>query len=388
MKLTPPRTLAGLADYAGQEIRKRLAELGGFDLPYGLETEGDGETLILALEPVESLKPGCLTFATSKAYLDRIEKSEAAAVILPPSLACAAKPCIRTTEPRLVFSVILELIMDERSLVPAGPGGVSFKDRSRVEIGEDTVIGDWCYIGSDVKIGPGCRIYPQVFIDDHVTLGEGCVVYPGATLFRHTVLGRWVIIHSGAVIGDDGFGFNQIPDPARDRIYHMKNEHIGGVVIEDRVELGSQVCVDRGLAGNTVIGSGTKMDNQVQIGHNVQIGRDCIIVAQTAMAGSGRLGDQVFLSGHVGIADGISVGDGSVITAKSLVLSDVPPGRIRWGGQPVRKIEQVWKQAALAKRELPRLREFLRLFKKAGSFDELKAEFFKKASHMKAHKEE
>jgi len=383
LKLFPPLSLAELADYAGRRIRKRLADLGSPDIKYEIEGGGDQETLIEAVAPVEALEPGCLTFAADKAYLARVEESSAAAVILPPKLTSASKPFLQAPEPRLVFSVILELMMEPPSLVPAGPEKVSFKDRSRVEMGEDVIVGDWCYIGADVKIGRGCLIYSQVFIDDQVTIGENCVLYPKVTLFRHTTLGRNVIIHAGSIIGDDGFGFNQLPDPARGRIHHMKNEHIGGVIIEDFVELGSMVCVDRGLAGMTVVGAGTKTDNQVQIGHNVKIGRDCIIVAQSALAGSARLGDQVFLSGQVGIGPGITVGDGALITAKSMVVDHLPPGRTRWAGQPTQKADREWRQRALARRELPRLREFFRLLKKAASFEELKAEFLKEDINRK-----
>jgi len=384
LKLSPPRTLADLADYAGRRIRERLADLGSPDIKYEVEVGGDPETLIEAVAPIEALEPGCLTFAADKAYLARAEKSEAAAIILPPKLTSAIKAFLRAPEPRLVFSVILELLMGPPTLVPAAPERVSFKDRSRVEMGEDVIVADGCYIGADVRIGRGCRIYPQVFIDDQVTIGENCILYPKVTIFRHTTLGRNVVIHAGSIIGDDGFGFNQIPDPALGRIHHLKNEHIGGVIIEDFVELGSMVCVDRGLAGMTVVGAGTKTDNQVQIGHNVKIGRDCIIVAQTALAGSARLGDQVFLSGHVGIGPGITVGDGALITAKSMVVDDLPPGRVRWAGRPAQKADREWRQRALARRELPRLREFLRLFKKAASFEELKTEFFKEDINRKS----
>ena len=234
----------------------------------------------------------------------------------------------------------------------------------------------FCYIGARVKIGHGCRIYPHVFIDDDVTIGDGCVVYPQAVLFRRTVIGRKVIIHGGAVIGDDGFGYDQVQDPDRGRLLHMKDEHMGGVVVGDYVEIGSQVCIDRGLVENTVIGPGTKIDNQVQIAHNCKIGRDSIIVAQVGLAGHAEIGNRVFLLGQAGIGPGASVGDDAIITAKAGVGSKIPAGPALWSGAPARKSEEEYKQMALARRELPRVRSFFQAFKKAGSFEELKTLVF------------
>ena len=378
MRLRPSRTLSELADYAVGVIKSRLAELGSPELPWELEVVGDGGTVIQALAPIEALEPGCLGFATSRAYLKRIEDSEAAAVILPPSLDSKLKPFIRAHQPKLVFSVILELVMDDPTLVPARPEGVRFKDRSRVKIGQDVVIGDWSYVGADVNIGRGCLIYPQVFIDDQVTLGPDCVIFPRVTIFRNSTLGRKVILHSGVVIGDDGFGFSQVEDPDRGRLHHLKNEHPGGVIVGDFVEVGSQTCIDRGMAGMTVIGAGTKIDNHVQIGHNVKIGRECIIAGQAAMAGNSRLGDQVFLMGNAGVVDGTAVGDRAFLGAKSLATTDLPAGQRRWAGVPAQEADLEWKTIALSRKELPRLRELLRLLKKADSFEELKTSFFKK----------
>lgn len=374
MRLPHPFPLKELARLAQERIRDRLAFLGSPEVPFEVHLVGDGETLIAAICPIAALEPASVTFAVNRAFLAQAEASEAAALILPPDLASSAKPYLSAPIPRLVFSVLLELAQAEPSLVPGQEAHVRFKDRSRVSLGEGAVIGDWCYVGRDVTLGRNCRIYPQVFIDDDVTLGDGCVVYPRVTLFRHTRVGRHVIIHSGAVIGDDGFGYNQVPDPERGRLLHVKNEHVGGVVIEDHVEVGSSVCIDRGLAGPTVVGEGTKIDNITQIGHNVRIGRDCIIV-NASIAGSARLGDRVFAMG-ARIRDGIHVGDDALLLAGVLVLQNIPPGRVRWLGAPAQEADQEFKTVALSRRELPRLRRFFQLLKKAGSFQELKERFF------------
>ncbi|MBW2060364.1 MAG: UDP-3-O-(3-hydroxymyristoyl)glucosamine N-acyltransferase [Deltaproteobacteria bacterium] len=374
MKLPRPYNLRELAELAERKIKSRLIELGSPDLSCHVELAGDLETMVRAISPIESLEADCLTFAVKKSYLVQAEESDAAAIILPDSLVSQVKPYLHTPAPRLVFSVLLELTMEEPSLVPAVASQVRFKDRSSVELGKDVIIGDWCYIGEDVKIGQGCRIYPQVFIDDYVVLGKGCVIYPRVTLFRRTTLGKEVIVHSGAVIGDDGFGYNQMPDLKRGRLLHLKNEHAGGVLIEDNVEVGSQVCIDRGLADLTVVGSGTKIDNLTQIGHNVKIGRDCIIV-NASIAGSAKIGHRAFLMG-TNVRDGTKIGDDALVLAGATVLSDLPAGSARWAGSPAHDADHEWRITAIARKELPRLRQFFQLFKKAGSFNELKLEFF------------
>ncbi|MEW5723281.1 MAG: UDP-3-O-(3-hydroxymyristoyl)glucosamine N-acyltransferase [Thermodesulfobacteriota bacterium] len=383
MRLNPPRPLGELAGYAGREIRKRLSELGAPNLPFEVEVRGNPGTEICAVCPIEAAEPGSLTFATGKEYLKRAEESAAAAVVVPAYMSPSAKPHLVAPEPRLVFSVILELAMAGPSLVPAAEGGVRFKDRASVDLGPDVTIGDWCYVGARAKIGRGTRIYPQVFLDDDVTIGEDCLVYPRVTLFRNTTLGRRVIIHSGAVIGDDGFGYNQVFDPERGRLYHLKNQHAGSVVLEDFVEVGSQVCIDRGLAGPTVIGAGTKIDNLVQIAHNVRTGKDCIIVSQVGIAGHARLGEQVILFGQVGVGDGVNVGDHAIVNGGTGVAADLPPGRVRWWGRPAQRAEAEIRLNAMVRRDLPRLRDFWRILKKAASFQELKDEFLKLKAESK-----
>ncbi len=378
MKLQPARTLAEVAEYADREIRSRLADLGSPDLGHEILVSGEGGTLIEALSTVEEIEPGALTFATNKAFLARVEDSPAAAVILPPGLVSEKKPFLTAPLPRLVFSTALELTVSGPSAIPAAEGRIGFKDRSSVEIGPDVVIGDGCWIGARVKIGRGCRLYPHVYIDDDVEMGEDCLIYPNAVLFRKTRLGRKVTVHAGAVIGDDGFGYNQYFDPARERLHHLKNVHVGGVVLEDFVEIGSNVCIDRGLAGDTTIGAGTKIDNLVQIGHNVQVGRESIIVGMVGVAGTAKIGSQVFLLGQSGVGQGLTVGDGALVTGQTMVSTDIPAGRKRWAGRPVQDADTEWRQVAIARKELPRLRDFFRFFKKAESFDDLKALFFKK----------
>jgi UDP-3-O-[3-hydroxymyristoyl] glucosamine N-acyltransferase len=374
LKLTPSKTLGELARHAEGVIRSRLTEVGSPELEHTIAVEGD-KTVISALCPIEDIEPGGLTFAVNEKYVAQAEKSGAAAVVIT-SFAETSLPCIKAPAPRLVFSVLLELLQPKPSQIPAADGNIRFKDPDQVRIGPGATIGDFCHIGRNVVIGAGCRIYPHVFIDDDVVLGDDVVVYPHVTIFRNTRIGRRVIIHAGAVIGDDGFGYNQVLDLEKGRLYHLKNEHIGGVVIEDFVEIGSQVCIDRGLAGMTVIGQGTKIDNLVQIAHNCHIGQDCIVVAQVGMAGHVQFGNRVFALGQAGFGPGVSIGDDAIIGGQSGVSGNIPAGSTMWTGKPAQKADVQYKQLAMVRRDLPRVRDFFRLLKKAESLQELKETFF------------
>ena len=374
MKLSTPQTLGELAQYAEREIRSRLADVGSPDLDHPITVEGE-DTVISSLCPIEDAEPGCLTFAVNEKYVTMAEKSPAAALVVT-SFGSTSLPCIKAPAPRLVFSVLLEMSQAKPSLVPAADGTTRFKDPNKVRIGEGTVIGDFCYVGRDVEIGAGCRIYPHVFIDDNVVLGDGVVVYPKVTVFRNTRIGNRVIIHAGAVIGDDGYSYNQILDLEKGRLHHIKNEHLGGVVIEDFVEIGSQVCIDRGLAGMTVIGRGTKIDNLAQIAHNCIIGQDCIVVSQVGMAGHSQLGNRVFALGQAGLAPGVKIGDDAIIGGQAGISNDIPAGSKMWTGSPAQKGEVYYRQLGMIRRDLPKVRDFFQLLKKAESFEELKAAFF------------
>ncbi len=178
-------------------------------------------------------------------------------------------------------------------------------------IGTGVRIGPGVWVGSKSQIGNGTRIYPGVFVGEHVEIGEACVLYPGVYLAPGTRLGKRVVLHPGVVIGADGYGY------LSGKHGHQKIPQIGRVVIEDDVEIGANSCVDRATLGETRIGRGTKIDNLVQIAHNVQIGEHCLIVSQTGIAGSSTLGDHVVLAGQVGVADHVHIPDGTIVTAKS-----------------------------------------------------------------------
>lgn len=376
MRLKGGHTLEDLARLAETNIGQRLAELGSPDLEFTVRVGAGGDTPIGALCPIEAIEPGCLTFATERKYLKRA--GQAGAVIVTPELAALGvdKPHLVAASPRLAFSALLELAQAPPTLIEGLAPNIRFKDRASCDIASDVVIGDFCYIGANVRLAAGVRVYPLVYIDDNVTIGENTVIKPRVSIFGNTRVGRGVIIHSNVVLGDDGFGYNQVPDPQRGRVRHLKNAHLGGVVIEDFVELGCQVSVDRGMISDTVVGEGTKVDNITQIAHNVTIGRD-VITINASFAGSCKVGDRCFVMAAK-VRDGVTIGDDAAVLAAANVMNDIPAGRRAWAGYPAQDAADEWRTVALGRRELPRLRKFFRLFEKAASFEELKSLFLAK----------
>ena len=380
LNLDGPKTLGQLVEEAAAAIADQLTALGA---DAGLlprpRLEGPPETEVSSLASADESGPGALTFAVAPNYLEKARTAGAAAVIVPPALAqggAPGLPLVITPEPRLVFAVLLGL-MGESSRPKPTAGEAFFVDRSSVSLGRDVIIGPQAYIGRGATIGDRTVIGPQAYVGDGVSLGRDCVVHPRAMLHWGTRVGDRCQIHSGTVIGEDGFGYTQLPDPAHGRLLHYKNEHLGGVILEDDVEIGVNSAIDRGLVSDTVIGRGTKIDNQVQIGHNVRVGRDCILVSQVGVAGHSVLGDRVFLLGQTGLGPGVVLGDDLILGSGGGVSSgSLPAGRRVWGGIPARPIEEVHQMQALSFSQLPKLRKFFQLLKKCDSLADLKAAFF------------
>ncbi|MCS6895626.1 MAG: UDP-3-O-(3-hydroxymyristoyl)glucosamine N-acyltransferase [Bacteroidia bacterium] len=229
------------------------------------------------------------------------------------------------------------------------------------EIPEDTYIGAFAYIGERVKIGSQARIFPFAYVGAEVEIGEGTVVYPHAVIMPRTKIGSWCIIHPGAVIGADGFGFYKGDTRLYERI-----PQIGRVVIEDEVEVGANTCVDRATLGETRLGKGVKLDNLIQIAHNVQIGPHTAIAAQTGIAGSTTIGAYCRLGGQVGIADHLSIAEGSSIAAQSGVSRSITTPGKSWRGAPAQEVRQQLLMEALMRRlpELyPKLREIEKIIR-------------------------
>ena len=373
LKLDRPRRLDELAAEASAGLKTGLAALGvaaeGLGTASEVVVRGEPGIVINSLAAVDEVTgagPGALTFAVAPNYLAKAIQAGAAAVIVPPSLADeSTRPLLLAAEPRLIFAVLLGRL--GRPPVPV-EGQPLWADRTSVNLGQGVVIGPGAFIGRGVKIGDRTVIGPQAFLGDGVEIGSDCLIHPRAVLRWGVRVGHRCQIHSGAVIGEDGFGYTQLPQPADGRLIHYKNAHAGSVVLEDDVEVGANSAVDRGLVSDTVIGRGAKIDNLVQIGHNCRIGQDCLLVSQVGVAGHSIIGDRVFLLGQVGLGPGAVIGQDAIIGGQSGVDGRIPPGRQLWHGTPPRPARETFQTMALSASQLPKVRRFFQLLKKCASF--------------------
>ena len=322
-----PFTLSRLAEVAE-------AEIGG----------GDGERSFADVAPLDTAGPDDVSFLDNKSYVGQYAASGAGCCIVAPAYrdrAPAGMTLLLTDEPYLAYAQVATLFHPdtEETYIPTAP---SENIHPSAEIGKGTIVGSGAVVGPNARIGRDCRIAPNVYIGDGVVVGDRCRIGALASL-RYCRVGSDVIVFAGVRIGEAGFGF------ARSRQGAVTVPQIGRVVIEDRVEIGANCTIDRGAGPDTFIGAGTRIDNLVQIGHNVRVGRGCIIVSQAGIAGSSRLGDGVMVGGQVGIAGHLTIGDGAQIAARSGVMKDVESG-MTVCGSPAVPIKQFFRQTAMISR--------------------------------------
>ena len=309
------------------------------------EVLGDVTATLTGFATADQAKPGDLTFAENEQYFAAAEDSAATAIIAGQDAASAKKTIIRVKNPRVAFARALELFFSEPVLAPGiHPSTVV---AASAQIDPTAHIGPNCVIGERVKIGSGAILVSANFIGDDSTLGDGVKLFPNATIYARTRIGRRVRIHANTVIGSDGFGY------VLDTGIHRKVLQIGTTLIGDDVEIGAGVTIDRGALGTTSIGKGTKIDNLVQIGHNVQIGEHCLLCAQVGIAGSAKLGNYVVLAGQVGIAGHLKIGNQVTVGSKAGVMHNIPDGET-WLGTPAQPDKQA-KRIVIAVQRLPDL---------------------------------
>ncbi len=332
----------------------------------GAELVGDGDLLVTGVAGLEHAGPGDITFLAARERIEQLAGCPAAAVIVGPGLE-ADRPALRVADPYAAFSLLLSrLEMDPDRVFPPGIHPTAVVDPT-ADVARAVAIGPYCVIGAGAVVGEGTRLGAHVVLGPEVTVGRDGFLHAGVCIREKCRVGDRVILHSHCVVGSDGFGYR--PGPAG----LVKIPQVGIVVLEDDVELGAGTCVDRATVGQTVIGRGTKLDNLVQVGHNVVIGAHCAISAQTGISGSCKLGSGVTMGGQVGLADHLTIGDGVKVGAKSGLHRDTPAGSEVFG-YPALDAREAFRVAS-ALRKLPDLlRTVARLERLVGETHESREE--------------
>ena len=315
----------------------------------GGRVRGDGERLIRGVASVEGAGEGEIAFVEDQRLFDSARASGASCLIVPEGAQVDGPCLIEVRKPKLAFALVAELLHPPKRRAP-GRHPTAVIDES-ASVDESAYVGARVEICAGASVGAGTQILSGAHLGENVRVGRDCVLHPNVVLYDNVTLGDRVILHAGVVVGADGFGY--VPDA--ENVRH-KFPQIGTVVIEDDVELGAATCVDRGALGETRIGSATKIDNLVQIAHNVRIGRRVVIAAQTGISGSTVIEDDAVIGGQVGMGDHARVESGAIIGSKAGVL----PGKIVragvWWGIPVQPLDQ-YKRLNAHFNRLPQLRE-------------------------------
>ena len=314
----------------------------------GCRLDGDGDIEIARVTGIEEAGAGDLTFFTNLKYAAHLKRTAASAVIASEEVNGAPCAVLRTAHPYLAFARAVALFADPwrpppgvHRLADVAPGAT---------IDPTASIGPFVVVGEEAHVGARTIVHPHATIARRASLGADCVVHSHVSVRERVRIGNRVVIQDGAVVGSDGFGFARTPAGT-----HEKIPQVGGVTIEDDVEIGANATIDRPAVGETRIGAGSKIDNLVQVAHGVTIGRNVLLAAQVGIAGSTTLEDSVTLAGQVGVAGHITIGKGTIATAQSGVPNSVPPGSFISGYPAINNRD--WLRASAVFRRLPELRK-------------------------------
>jgi UDP-3-O-[3-hydroxymyristoyl] glucosamine N-acyltransferase len=322
------------------------------------EVRGDGATVLTGFAPADRARAGDLTFAENGTFFHRAETSAASAILVAENFSSEQKTLIKVANARIAFAKVLLIFYPDPPVVPGIHASAVVAASAQID--PTAHIGPHCVVGEDVKIGARVVLQGGNHVGFQSQLADDANIFPNVTLYPRTQIGKRVRIHSGTVIGSDGFGY------VFDQAIHRKVPQIGNVVIGDDVEIGANVTIDRGALGPTTIGKGTKIDNLVQIAHNVSIGEHSLLVAQVGIAGSSKLGNYVILGGQVGVAGHLRIGNQVTIAAQSGVMHDIKDGEKLLGSPAVP--DRQAKRQYIAIQHLPELIRRVRdLEKKLGT---------------------
>jgi UDP-3-O-[3-hydroxymyristoyl] glucosamine N-acyltransferase len=305
------------------------------------EFAGDRTRSITTVAPLSQANGDQLTFLSNRKYAAELAATNAGAILVPRKLEGADSRWIRVDDPYFAFAKIMTRWFSNRPM----PKGISPKAvvAGSAKLGDNVTLGHFSVVGENVAVGNNVTIFQNVSVEAGSVIGDDCIIYPNVVIYDGTRIGNRCIIHSGVIIGSDGYGF------ATHGGKHHKIPQIGIVRIEDDVEIGAGTTIDRAALGETVIGEGTKIDNLVQIGHNVKVGKHCLLVSQVGIAGSTELGDYVAVAGQSGFSGHLKIGNRVQVAAKSAVLDDVPDDTKVMGSPAVPFTEFARRQAVVKK---------------------------------------
>ena len=320
---------------------------------------GDKNASVSTVSSIDGGKAGSLAYLTNPRYEQYIYTTEASIVLVDKTF--EPKEEVKTTLIKVenVAECVLNLLEMYNAAKPRKTGIAKMASISEeATVGENCYVGDFAVVERGAKIGDNVQIYPQCYIGDNVTIGEGTKLYPGVKIYEGCRIGKNCILHAGAVIGADGFGFA----PREDGTF-AKIPQLGIVILEDNVEIGANTCIDRAKTDATIVHSGVKLDNLIQLGHNVEVGANTVMSAQVGIAGTTKVGSNCFIAGQVGIADHITVGNGVKIGSKSGIDKSVADGEIRFGYPALPGVQ--YHRSFAVFRQLPDMAYTLRKLEKA-----------------------
>lgn len=327
------KTLQELADYVGGTVA------------------GDPNTIINGIMGIDEATEGHITFVSNEKYIKKMNHTKASAVIVSPKLINAKKNLLVCNNPYLAFARIVELLMFKKPVYAKGVDPAT-SIANTAKIGKDVSIQAYVTIGENTCIGDRVVVFPGVFIGENCTIGDDAVLHANVVIYPDTVIGRRVTIHSNTVIGSSGFGY------APDGQSYYKIPQAGNTVIEDDVDIGANTTINRATLGQTIIRRGTKIDSQVVISHNVEIGEDSVIVSQVGIAGTAKIGKHVTLAGGVGIIGHVTVGDNVTVGGRSGVAQDLPDNGTYLGtpALPIQKMRRCY----VIIEKLPEMKEHMK----------------------------
>jgi len=324
---------------AGPFTLRDLAEIAGAEIAEG----GEPDALFSDVMALAEAEAEHVSFLDNVKYLDRFAESRAGACIVRPAAAArapAGTALLLTDEPYHAYARVAGAFHPPARLEAATAKTATIDKTAK--IGAGTTVSPGAVIGAGAEIGTGCHIGANAVIGDGVVIGDDSTLGPGASV-TYCIMGDRVTVHAGARIGQEGFGFALGPGG------HVKVPQLGRVIIENDVDIGANTTIDRGSGPDTVIGAGSKIDNLVQIAHNVKLGRNCVIVSQTGISGSTQVGDFVMMGGQSGLTGHLEIGDGARVGAQSGVMRDVEPG-VTVGGSPARPMREWLREVAVVQR--------------------------------------